>query len=419
MMVGNVCLTVGGDAGVSCGPGTKLVGAECVPSTDGSGGSEGDGGGTVCGPGTSLVNGQCVPVAVDSGSGITCGAGTHLAANACVPDPADAGTPVTCGSGTHLASGVCVPDPADAGTPVTCGGGTHLASGKCVPDPVDAGTPVTCGAGTHLAGDICVPTSNAGAPQFVVRVGVTTLGADGFSSIPVVVLGTDANGDPSTDTVVLDTSRAGAGTVSPSTIKLSPTGGTAYFTPCSASASMWCAGPVHITLALASAPNVVVAESQEITLVAPSGVGSDAPCLAGGDVIFFNGDANDYVYSGTETVTQGKWSADYSASSIHIGVWPSDSSQGLWWDLYFDSSQLGAGLTTQVYQKAERWPFESTGHPGLDVSGDGRGCNTVTGSFEIEDLVVSNGSLTSFTATFEHHCEGGSAALRGCVHYGQ
>ena len=388
-MIGNVCLSSGSDGGISCGAGTHLVGGNCV--SDGDAGA----GALSCGPGTRLVGGACLP-AVDGGA--------------------------ACGPGTILVNGACVPAPSDGSTPITCGRGTHLAGGACVPDAVDAGPPPTiaCGPGTHLEGDVCLPNPDAGGlPQFVVRVGVTTLGADGYSSVPVTVVGTAPDGSPSTDTVVLDTSRPGAGTVAPSTLKLTPTGATVYFTPCNAAASMWCPGTVHITLALASNPTTVLAESQEITLVAPTGVGSDAPCLAGGNIIFFNGDANDYIFNGIETITQGKWSADFSASNVHVSVWPTDSSQGLWWDLYFDSSQLGAPLTTQVYTKAERWPFESTGHPGLDVSGDGRGCNMVTGTFQIEDLTVSGGSLASFTATFEHHCEGGSAAVRGCVHYGQ
>jgi hypothetical protein len=32
---------------------------------------------------------------------------------------------------------------------------------------------------------------------------------------------------------------------------------------------------------------------------------------------------------------------------------------------------------------------------------------------------MNGSSLQSFTATFEQHCEGGSAALRGCVHWEQ
>ena len=41
----------------------------------------------------------------------------------------------------------------------------------------------------------------------------------------------------------------------------------------------------------------------------------------------------------------------------------------------------------------------------------------VTGKFQIEDLYVTGSGLKSFTATFEHHCEGLSSAVRGCVHY--
>jgi hypothetical protein len=420
--VGNVCLA-GTDGGTSCGPGTHLVGDQCVVMLGDAGTSS-----VVCGPGTALVSGQCIPVAADAGPGIGCGVGTHLAGTQCLPDQGDAGSTVVCGPGTHQTGGKCLPDPVDAGTTMFCGVGTHPSGIQCLPDSIDGGASdggasdggasVTCGSGTRLVSGECVPTPDGGAAGFIVRVGVTTIGADGYSTVPVSIIGTAADGSPSTATVVLDTSRAGAGTISPSTLTLTPSGATAYFTPCSTAASSWCAGTMRITLALASAPNTVVADSQEITLVAPSGVGSDSPCLAGGNVIFFKGDAGDYVYSGVETITQGKWSATASTSEVHISVTPSDESQGLWWDLYFDTSELSAPISTQVYEGAERWPFESSGHPGLDVSGDGRGCNTVTGRFQVESLVTSNGSLTSFTATFEHHCEGGTSALRGCVHYG-
>jgi hypothetical protein len=176
---------------------------------------------------------------------------------------------------------------------------------------------------------------------------------------------------------------------------------------------------VRITLALASAPTVILAESQEMTLVPPTGVGSASPCLAGGNTIFFDGDAGNYIFSGIQTITQGTWSITRSSSEVHVSVRPSDSKQGDWWDLYFDASKLTPSmLTTQVYENAERWPFQSPGHPGLDVSGDGRGCNTVTGRFEVEDLQGPTSAPSSFTATFEHHCEGGASALRGCVHFG-
>jgi hypothetical protein len=81
--------------------------------------------------------------------------------------------------------------------------------------------------------------------------------------------------------------------------------------------------------------------------------------------------------------------------------------------------QLNKPLDAQVYSDAQRDPFEMPGHPGLSITGDGRGCNTLTGSFQIEDLTMTGATVTSFTATFEQHCEGGGAALRGCVHFQQ
>jgi hypothetical protein len=147
-------------------------------------------------------------------------------------------------------------------------------------------------------------------------------------------------------------------------------------------------------------------------------IGSTAPCAGGGNVMYFDGDSDNFIFKGKQTVTLGKWSATSSATQVHVHVDPTDTTtQGLWWDLYFDSSKLSSPLAPQVYTDAMRWPFQTTGHPGLDVSGDGRGCNMVTGRFQIEDLTTSDNGLKSFTATFEHHCEGNASAVRGCVHF--
>jgi hypothetical protein len=375
-------VTDGESARVACGPGTSLVGSECVPS--GTGGLP-----ITCGPGTTLDGGTCVSIPPDAGSWI-------------------------CGAGTVFEGGVCVPVPSDAGI-TRCGPGTALEGGECLPSDADGG--IRCGTGTVLDGDNCVPLpADGGTEQFIVRVGTTTVGADGYSAIPIVVIGTDASGQPSNAAVVLGTSRVGAGSVTPSTVTLSATGATVYFVPCSAALSAACPGPVRVTLALASAPSTILAQSQEITLVAPEAVGSASPCLSGGNVLFFNGDANDYIFSGIETVTLGKWTSTVTETLVHVDIWPTDPNQGEWWDLYFDSAMLSAALDAQVYENAQRWPLEAVGHPGIDVSGDGRGCNTETGRFQIESMVVTNDALTTFTATFEQHCEGGAPALRGCVH---
>jgi len=51
------------------------------------------------------------------------------------------------------------------------------------------------------------------------------------------------------------------------------------------------------------------------------------------------------------------------------------------------------------------------------VFGDGRGCNTLTGSFTVVEVVYGNGSVTSFDALFEQHCEGATPALRGEIRF--
>jgi hypothetical protein len=56
--------------------------------------------------------------------------------------------------------------------------------------------------------------------------------------------------------------------------------------------------------------------------------------------------------------------------------------------------------------------------PGLDVSGDGRGCDTATGSFTINKLVIGpSGGIAIFDATYTFHCEGLSPDSSGVVKY--
>jgi hypothetical protein len=55
----------------------------------------------------------------------------------------------------------------------------------------------------------------------------------------------------------------------------------------------------------------------------------------------------------------------------------------------------------------------------LSVYGDGRGCNTLTGSFRVKQAVFSavDNSLENFDGTFIQHCEGATPALTGEVKY--
>jgi hypothetical protein len=88
-----------------------------------------------------------------------------------------------------------------------------------------------------------------------------------------------------------------------------------------------------------------------------------------------------------------------------------------WWNLNF-AAPNNATLTPGVYDGATRWPFHSPTTPGLDVSGEGRGCNMLVGRFEVLEAVYSpSGEVVRFAATFEQHCEGVIPALLGSVLY--
>jgi hypothetical protein len=131
----------------------------------------------------------------------------------------------------------------------------------------------------------------------------------------------------------------------------------------------------------------------------------------------FSGDAGDYI-------SQGKsWSystsngdalsvSSSSGSLVSISV---NAYNGDWWTLDLDAPGTQV-LAPGTYAAAHRYPFNGTG-PGLDLSGEGRGCNTLTGSFTITKAVFGpQGYVQTFDATFEQHCEGGTTAARGQVH---
>jgi len=66
-----------------------------------------------------------------------------------------------------------------------------------------------------------------------------------------------------------------------------------------------------------------------------------------------------------------------------------------------------------TYVEASRYPFNNTG-TGMDVSGNGHGCNTLSGQFTITDLAFDPaGNLLDAGVTFVQHCEDGTPALRG------
>jgi len=107
-------------------------------------------------------------------------------------------------------------------------------------------------------------------------------------------------------------------------------------------------------------------------------------------------------------------SAQFSLSSkIDNGVSARVTASNTW-ALDFAPPQ-GSNLVPGIYSGATRYPFQASNIAGLNVSGYGRGCNTLTGSFQILANASPSGAPASFAASFEQHCEGMTPALTGTL----
>ncbi len=126
----------------------------------------------------------------------------------------------------------------------------------------------------------------------------------------------------------------------------------------------------------------------------------------------------DYVGGGiTQTLTpaDGTFSVTNSTSEVTIVFHTPSYSQ--FWSLDFGSptsQKFGRG----EYEGAQRTPFRSPTKPGVDVAGDGRGCNTDAGRFLVTDFAVNpDGTIARLAIDFEQHCEGAPPALYGSFRY--
>ena len=129
------------------------------------------------------------------------------------------------------------------------------------------------------------------------------------------------------------------------------------------------------------------------------------------------GDEDDYIASGqtySYTPANAMIAASGDRSLVRAAV---EGRSGEVFRAEFDPGD-GDILSVGTYTGATRYPFNGSG-PGLSVAGNGRGCNTVTGSFTIKQIGFSrvDGSLERLLVDFVQYCDGSTAALRGSIAY--
>ena len=80
------------------------------------------------------------------------------------------------------------------------------------------------------------------------------------------------------------------------------------------------------------------------------------------------------------------------------------------------STPSGGRFEVKQYPSAQRWTMADAGHPGLEVSGDGRGCGDIAGSFIVSDVAYdADGSPSRFSATFRQLCDDAKVPAQGSI----
>lgn len=128
--------------------------------------------------------------------------------------------------------------------------------------------------------------------------------------------------------------------------------------------------------------------------------------------VSFHGDSGDYITGGrsysfnTSNATLQyfrNFSGGVSASILGDSWWTFDS-----------AAPQGQAYAVGSYPNAQRFPFQPPDAPGLSLSGDGRGCNTLTGNFTVYQAQFdSSGNPLVVEIGFEQHCEGMAPAAYG------
>lgn len=147
-------------------------------------------------------------------------------------------------------------------------------------------------------------------------------------------------------------------------------------------------------------------------------VGSTS-AFAGQNILYYLSQAGDYIGLGEEdtyTSADGTFTAYPTVQNV-ARVRFATPTFSHWWDLTVAAPD-NAPLLPGAYEGAQRAPFRAAGHPGLEFSGDGRGCNTLTGRFDVLEIVRdATGAVTQLAVNWEQHCEGAAPALYGQLRY--
>ena len=130
----------------------------------------------------------------------------------------------------------------------------------------------------------------------------------------------------------------------------------------------------------------------------------------------FTSDADDFVGRGrtqTFTMQNSRFFANVGNNGgyLSIVIRPAVGETPTWGLVVM--APTGSTIVPGTYQTVRDFGDRFT----VDFGGDGRGCSMITGTATIHafDFIPENQALKHFRASFEQHCQGAPAALRGEV----
>jgi hypothetical protein len=142
------------------------------------------------------------------------------------------------------------------------------------------------------------------------------------------------------------------------------------------------------------------------------GAGSASASTVPGAIAMYS-DPGDYIGQDNQQLFTGPTNVTGNAGDVTIDV------GGTSWSMRF-AAPPGQALQPGIYDNAGRAAFRADGQAGIDVYGDGRGCNTDFGRFEVKDIAFDSSGLPNrLWLIYEQHCEGGQPALFGEVRLGE
>ncbi len=145
-----------------------------------------------------------------------------------------------------------------------------------------------------------------------------------------------------------------------------------------------------------------------------------ANTAAAGSSIGYVSQQGDYIGQGqTKSYTEADGtftSTTGTDNGAHI-AFDHSTNFSIWWHVDLEAPHSDR-LAVGSYPGATRYGFQDPAVPGLDFSGSGRGCNQLSGSFAISEILYDwFGNVVRLGATLTQHCENQTPALFGNVNY--